>query len=159
MKKIYNYFIFLIIMFPVISSISIAEDTNTEDHFIFVIDNNRLTGISPDMVVSSKNIIIVQDYLVVDIDYVAANGTVIKTGTLTGSVIKLPRVDGAHLIIKDKQNNVILESTIHEMNIANFFTYIFPMQYQQLVMSVILAFIASIVIVVAFYINKETQII
>lgn len=160
MKKIPIIFLFVIIVLPVLSGFAIADDTaEAEDtHFMFVIDNNRLTSISPDMVISSPQFIIVEDYLVVNVNYTALNGTIIKSGTVNGNVIKLSKVDGAHLIIKDKQNNIIMETTIHEMNVANFFTYVFPMQYQQLVLTVVFAFIASIIIVVAFYVNKETRI-
>jgi len=160
MKTIPIIFLFLIITVSALSSLAFADDTATEEdtHFMFVIDNNRLTAISPDMVISSPQFIIVEDYLVVNVNYTSSNGTIIKSGAVTGNVIKLPKVDGAHLIIKDKQNNIVMETTIHEMNVANFFTYVFPMQYQQLVLTVIFAFIASIIIVVAFYVNKETRI-
>jgi len=160
MSKTILFFITTIIILPLLCSFALADDTTTaeDDHFIFVIDNNRLASISPDMVVSGKQLIIVQDYLIVDVEYTSANGTIIKSGSVSGNVVKLPRVDGAHLIIRDRQNNVIMETTIHDMNIGNFFTYVFPMQYQQLVLSVIFAFVGSIIIVVAFYVNKETRI-
>lgn len=136
---------------------AMADDTATEEHLLFVIDGNRLISVSPDMVFSSKKIVIVQDYMVVRINYTSANGTVLKSGTITGNMITLERYDGAHLILKDKENNIIMDITVHEMNVANFFTYVFPLQYQQIIITVLLSFIASVLVVVAFYINKETR--
>lgn len=137
-----------------------ADDSQpTDDKFIYVIDGMHLITISPDIVSSSHSLVLVHNYISLSLTYTYENGTVIKKQKIVTNVIQLKIYDDTHLVLTDTENNVVMDIHIHAMNIENFFKYVFPLQYQQLAVSVILAFISSAILIVAFYIKHETKII
>jgi ribosomal protein L31 len=161
MKRFIITIILALTLFLSILPITIADDTITNadtSNFLYIIDGTHLLSISPDVVTNSKNIFILHDYTSLKIDYRYENGSIIQMSTVKKTVIKLDIYDNTHLILTDSENNVILDMHIHAMTIENFFKYVFPLQYQQLALSVVLAFISAIILIYAFYIKKETKI-
>lgn len=162
MKRLLLTFILVLTLFTCLLPSIIAEDNtqNTEtEHFIYLIDGQRLVSVSPDIVISSKNIILVHNYNIININYTSENGTVLKDGISRQNVLQLSVYENSHIILTDSENNVILDMFLHSMSIGNFFKYVLPLQYQQLVLTVVFSFIGSILLILAFYINKETKVI
>ena len=159
MRKFLVTIILALMLFICILPVISADNTpNTDTKLFYIIDGNHLISVSPDIVVSSQNLIIFHNYLLLTMDYTYENGTTIQRQRVTNSVIQIKVYDNAHLTLTDTQNNVILDTHLHTMSLENFFRYVVPISYSQLIIPIFLAFLSSLILVVAFFINKEIKI-
>jgi len=140
--------------------ISFIPQTHAEssDKFIYFIDGKNMIDISPDVVIGSDSVLIVHSYTILHITYTCGNKTYYDDKTMIKKLFQLDIYDNAHLVITDMDNNVIVDSHIHTLNIENFLEYVFPLKYQQLAISVCLAFVVSLLFVYAYFINREIKI-
>lgn len=133
-------------------------NAETPDKFIYFIDGKSILDISPDVVIGSDSFLVVHSYPLLRVTYTCGDEIYLDDKAIIKKVFQLNVYDNAHLVITDMDNNVIVDIHIHTMNIGNFFEYVFPLKYQQLAISVCLAFFVSILLVYAFFINRETRI-
>ena len=130
----------------------------TPESFIYFIDGKSILDISPDMVIGSDTIIVVHSYTMIQVSYTSGNKTYYDDKMFIKKVFELTVYDDAHLVIRDMDNNVIVDCHIHTLSIENYFEYIFPLKYQQLAISVCLSFIVSVLLVYACFVNKQRKI-
>lgn len=130
----------------------------TPDSFIYFIDGKSILDISPDMVIGSDTIMVVHSYAMIHVTYTCGNKTYYDDKMFIKKVFELTVYDDAHLVIRDMDNNIVVDSHIHTLSIGNYFEYIFPLKYQQLAISVCLAFIVSVLLVYACFVNKQRKI-
>ncbi len=157
--------ILVLTLFSFILPCVIADDTPSilDTKFIYIIDGTHLSIPSTDMVISSPNLIIVHNYLILNMEYTYENGTVISTKKITSNMIpsnmiQLSIYDKSHLVLTDSQGSIVLDVHLHTMSIENFFKYIVPISFSSLIIPILLAFISAILLVCAFFINKESKI-
>lgn len=151
-----------VMLFSFILPCALANDTPNpllDTKFIYIIDGTHLSIPSNDMVISDSNLIIVHNYLILNMEYTYENGTVISTKKVISNMIQLSVYDKSHLVLTDSQNTVVLDVHLHTMSIENFFKYVVPISYSQLIMPILYAFASALLLVCAFFINKITKII
>jgi len=154
LKAIFLFFLILTIF------LSFIPQTHGEssDKFIYFLDGKNVIDISANVVIGSDSILVVHSYNILTVNYVKGNETYINNARYIKKVFTLNVYDNAHLTIRDMNDNVVVDCFIHTLSIGNFFEYVFPMQYQQLAITVCLAFIVSILLVYALFVNRESRI-
>lgn len=155
--KLRAIFLFFLVLTMFLSLIP-QTYAETSDKFIYFIDGKNIIDISPDVVIGSDSVLLVHSHNILRITYTCGNQTYYDDKTIVKKVVILDVYDNAHLVITDINDNVIVDCVIHTLNIGNFFEYVFPLKYQQLAISVCLAFIVSILLVYALFVNRETRI-
>lgn len=155
--KLKGIFLFFLVL-TMFLSLFPQSHAESSDEFIYFLDGKNIIDISADVVIGSDSILILHSYNILTVNYVCGNQTYINNVKYIKKVFTLNIYDDAHLTIRDVDDNIIIDCYIHTLNVGNFFEYVFPLQYQQLAITVCLAFIVSIFIVYAFFINRETRI-
>jgi len=153
-RAIFLFFLVLTIF------LSFIPQTHAEssDKFIYFIDGKNIIDISPDVVIGSDSVLIVHSHTILHVTYTCGNKTYYNDKIIIKKVFELKIYDNAHLVITDMDGNIIVDTNIHTLNFGNFFEYVFPLKYQQLAISVCLAFIVSILLVYALFVNREIKI-
>lgn len=151
-----------ILLFFLILSMSLSFSLQTQakspEAFIYFIDEKNILDVSSDMVIGSDTILVVHSYSMLHVTYTCGNETYFDDKIIIKKVFELTVYDDAHLVIRDMDNNVVVDCHIHTLSIENYFEYIFPLKYQQLAISVCLAFIVSILLVYVCFVNKQRKI-
>lgn len=142
-------------LFVFISPIINADDSDIK--FTYIIDGTHLIMPSTDTVINGQKLLIVHNHIILTMKYEYENGTIIKAQKVTTDVIQLQVYDKSHLVLTDSDNNVVMDIHIHTMSVENFFKYVIPISVSQLIIPTLLAFVCAILLVSAFFINKETK--
>lgn len=150
--------IFFLLVLTMFLSFIPLTNAETSDKFVYFIDGKNILDITSDMVIGKTTFLVIHGYSLIKITYTTINQTIYDNKTFVKPVFNLDVYDNSHLIIMDNDNNIIVDVYIHTMNIGNFFQYVFPLKYQQLAITVLLAFLVSLLLIYAFFINKVTRI-
>lgn len=133
---------------------AVAEN---EESFIWIISNNKLIQIK-DNIVLDNEFYIFHNYDSISIKYYRENETYFQRNNQMGKMLKLTLHDGAILEVKH-DNEVILKTITHKATFTNVLKYNAGIKFQNISISILLAFISAILGNVAYYYNLERRII
>lgn len=150
-RKFIPLFLFLIFLGSITSNVK-AE----EEGFIWVISNNKLVKLKEHIVLADE-FYIFHSYDYISIRYYKANETFFERNRQVGKLLKLTLHDGATLEIK-YNNSIILKAITHKRTIGNIFKYGLGIEFQKVVISILMAFICAIFVNVAYFYNLERRI-
>ena len=151
-RKFIPLFLFLIFLLGSIASNVKAE----EEGFIWIISNNKLVKLKEHIVLDDE-FYIIHSYNYISIRYYKGNETFFQRQKQVGKMLKLALHDGATLEIKHN-NSIILKAITHKRTIGNVFKYGLGIEFQKVVISILMAFICAIAVNVAYFYNLERRI-
>jgi hypothetical protein len=137
-------------------NVALADDDYIIAKFIYMFDGKNIIGISQDIVISTSNFYILHNEGIIFVNYTSSNGTsILKNKPYQSGIISFPMYDESLFTVTDTEGNVLISARLHVLNVQNFFAYIFPMKYQQIAISILFAFLMSLLVVFVLYISRE----
>jgi len=135
----------------------ISANAESEEGFIWIISNNKLVKLKEHLVLDDE-FFIFHTYDYIGVKYYKGNETFFERNRQVGKMLKLTLHDGATLEIKHN-NSIILKAITHKKTIGNALKYGLGIEFQKVIISILMAFFCAIAVNVAYYYNLERRII
>lgn len=123
---------------------------------IFIVDNEGLVKGNSNVVIHGSQFLIFHTYDYVSVNYSKGNQTYFSREKQVGKSLTLNFVDGATLIIKDSEGNVILNTNTHKATLSNILKY--NIGLPNFIFISILAVIFSLAFVYSYLNKREVRI-
>lgn len=153
-------FTLVVMLFMSMALPVLADDDNdyVSTKFIYMLDGKNIADFAPDMVIGSKNFFIIHNQGIIYVTYTTENRTIFNNKPYQNGIISFPMEDNSHLVIMNSNHETLVDSKLHVLNVENFFLYVFPLKYQQIAVSIILAFFVSLFAVYVLFVTREQRI-
>ncbi|HEC76048.1 MAG TPA: hypothetical protein ENI33_02170 [Thermoplasmatales archaeon] len=152
-----KYILFFLLFIFLFAFLNINVNAEEKDGFIWIISNNKLVKQSEHIVLDNE-FFIFHTYNYISIRYYKDNETFFNRERQVGKMLSLILHDGATLEIKHNES-ILLKTITHENTLSNAIKYRLGVEFQQSIISIVMAFIVAILLNVAYYYNLERRII